>query len=316
MAALATAGMAGCSDGEEATGTRQDVLPADKVIRMEANVDGRETRAVGYSGDDLQELGLFVEGSTPAYTYENVYMKKEASGEWVSYADKGAQESPLEMLWQNASTTVKVTAYAPYGTDALLDGVLTGEVAADQTGEEEGRESDVLYAASFVTPEAPDTGQSIYYDEGKQALVVQMGHALSKLTVNLHYGTELQQEDGSFPEQITAALGGTKTGYALHLADGKVDATGEVQPVTMNLSDATGDYDQCAEAILVPQVAEFTVTLAIGGRMFAYKSDGALTFASGSAYTLNLLVGKDLVRIKDITAAPWEEAGGGALKTE
>lgn len=315
MAALATAGMAGCSDGEEATGTRQDVLPADKVIRMEANVDGRETRAVGYSGDDLQELGLFVEGGTPAYTYENVYMKKEASGEWVSYADKGAQDSPLEMLWQNASATVKVTAYAPYGTDALLDGVLTGEVAADQTGEE-GRESDVLYATSSVTPEAPDPGQSIYYDEGKQALVVQMGHALSKLTVNLRYGTELHQEDGSFPEQITATLGGTKTGYALHLADGKVDATGEVQPVTMSLSDATGDYDQCAEAILVPQEAEFTVTLAIGGRMFAYKSDVALTFASGKAYTLDLLVGKDLVRIGNITAAPWEKGGGGSLGTE
>lgn len=65
----------------------------------------------------------------------------------------------------------------------------------------------------------------------------------------------------------------------------------------------------------MPQVAEFTVTLAIGGRMFAYKSDGALTFASGKAYTLDLLVGKELVRIGNITAAPWEKRDGGSLVT-
>lgn len=314
MAALAAAVLAGCSNDDEVAGVQKNVLPEDGVIRLEAGINGMNTRAVGYITDELTELGLFVDNSdNDIYTYNNVYMKKDGSGTWASYESDGT--TPWMMLWQSESATVNVTAYAPYDATATLDGTITGTVESDQTTEENGWKSDALYAKSTVTPNAPDTSKDIYYDGNTQKLNVKMNHALSKLTVNIRYGTEMTQ-GGTTPSLTSVTLGGTLTGYSLELADGGVNASGNKPDIMMMLSDATAtNYDKSAEAILVPQAAAFTITVTVDGRTFVYNN-ADFTFDEGSAYTLNLLVGKDIVNIGDITASSWTINEEGSLETE
>lgn len=315
MAALAGTVFTGCSNDDEVTGTQQNVLPADGVIRLEAGINGMNTRAVGYATNELGELGLFVENSDNAtYTYSNVRMEKDASGDtWTSYKSDGS--TPWTMLWQSESATVNVTAYAPYTADATQGGTITGTVEADQTTGTYGQQSDVLYAAASVTPKTPETSNDIYYDTDARKLNVRMGHALSKLTVNIRYGTEMTH-NGATPSLTSVTLGETLTGYSLDLADGSVEASGSKSGITMMLSDATAaGYNKSAEAILVPQTAAFTITVTVDGRTFVYTNADFL-FSSGNAYTLNLLVGKDIVNIDDITASPWTITDGGSLETE
>lgn len=314
MAALAAAVLAGCSNDDEVAGVQKNVLPEDGVIRLEAGINGMNTRAVGYTTDELTELGLFVDNSdNDIYTYNNVYMKKDGSGTWASY--ESDRTTPWMMLWQSESATVDVTAYAPYDATATLDGTITGTVESNQTTQENGRKSDALYAKSTVTPNAPDTNKDIYYDATSEKLNVKMNHALSKLTVNIRYGTEMTQ-GGTTPSLTSVTLGETLTEYSLSLANGGVAASGNKSDITMMLSDATAtNYDKSAEAILVPQTAAFTITVTVDGRAFVYNN-ADFTFGEGSAYTLNLLVGKDIVNVGDITASTWTTNEGGSLETE
>lgn len=314
MAALAAAVLAGCSNDDELAGTQQNVLPEDGVIRLEAGINGMNTRAVGYSENGLEELGLFVDNSGNAtYTYSNVYMKKDASGTWASY--ESDKTTPCTMLWQSESATVNVTAYAPYDATAMSGGTITGTVESDQTSETSSKNSDVLYANSSVTPNSPNTSEDIYYDTTAKKLNVKMNHALSKLTVNIRYGTEMTQ-GGATPSLTSVTLGETLTEYSLSLTNGSVTASGSKSGITMMPSDATATgYNKSAEAILVPQTAAFTITVTIGDRTFVYNN-ADFDFSSGNAYTLNLLVGKDIVNIGDITASTWTTNDGGGLETE
>lgn len=314
MAALAAAVLAGCSNDDEVAGVQKNVLPEDGVIRLEAGINGMNTRAVGYTTDELTELGLFVKNSNDTYTYNNVYMKKDGSGTWASYESDGT--TSWMMLWQSESAAVNVTAYAPYDATATLDGTITGTVESNQTMEGNGRKSDALYAKSTVTPNAPSTSEDIYYNVDTQKLNVKMNHALSKLTVNIRYGTEMTQGDTT-PSLASVTLGGTLTGYSLKLADGSVNASGSKPDIMMMLSDATvANYNKSAEAILVPQKAAFTITVIVDGRTFVYNNKADFDFNSGNAYTLNLLVGKDIVNIGGITASPWTTNEEGSLETE
>lgn len=175
---------------------------------------------------------------------------------------------------------------------------------SDQTIEENGRKSDVLYAAASVTPNAPETDNDIYYDTDTRKLNVRMGHILSKLTVNIRYGTEMTQ-NGATPSLTSVTLGETQTGYTMDLTSGSVGATGGKSEISMMLSDAAVEgYSKSAEAILVPQSAAFTITVIVDERTFVYNN-AAFEFKKGNAYTLNLLVGKDITNIENISASEW-----------
>lgn len=318
LAVFAAAVLTGCSNSDELTGTQQSVLPDDNVIRLEAGVNNMQTRAVGYAENGLAEFGLFVENTgNSTYTFSNVCMKKDDSGTWASY--KSDKTTPWLMLWQNESTPVKVTAYAPYNENTQLSNQFTGNVESDQTNEENGRKSDVLYAAASVMPNAPDTDNDIYYDTNTKKLNVRMEHILSKLTVNIRYGTEMTQ-NGVTPSLTSVTLGETQTEYSIDLSSGSVSATGDKSEINMMISDdAVEGYSKSAEVILVPQSAAFTITVTVHDdldeRTFVYNNAG-FEFKKGNAYTLNLLVGNDVTNIEDIFASDWTTNDNGNLETE
>lgn len=143
-----------------------------------------------------------------------------------------------------------------------------------------------------------------------------MGHALSKLTVNIRYGTEMTQ-NGATPSLNSVTLGETQTGYTMNLTSGSVSATGGKSEIKMMLSDAAVEgYSKSAEAILVPQTAAFTITVIVDDeRTFVYNN-AEFAFKEGNAYTLNLLVGKDITNIENISASEWTTDDNGNLETE
>lgn len=107
---------------------------------------------------------------------------------WNAYtaADKGTQQL---MLWYSASTPVTMIAYSPYNAAATATSVLACAVATDQS--DGGSSSDFLYASSSVTPSNPVVTNNIYYDTDMEKVMVRMNHKLSRMHVNLKYGTEL-----------------------------------------------------------------------------------------------------------------------------
>lgn len=309
--------LVGCSNDDDLAPQQKNVLPEDGVIRVETSVNDIRSRAIGYATNGLTEFGLFVENATnETYSYSNVRMTKDASDTWTSYKSDGT--TPWMMLWQSESATVNVTAYAPYNADAATSGgTLTGNVEEDQT--DGGKLSDVLYANSSVTPNDPKTDNDIYYDTAGKKLNVKMNHVMSKLTVNIKYGTELTQ-DGT-PSPTFVSLTETKTGYSFALSNGKVTATGSVGDIKMATADNSADgYVQSYEAILVPQNAAFNVVVVLNGNRYIYSHSG-FDFKGGNAYTLNLVVGKDITNIGNITASEWVTSiddipNGGSLETE
>lgn len=162
---------------------------------------------------------------------------------------------------------------------------------SDQTIEENGRKSDVLYAAASVTPNAPETDNDIYYDTDTRKLNVRMGHILSKLTVNIRYGTEMTHNDAT-PSLTSVTLGETQTGYTMDLTSGSVGATGGKSEISMMLSDAAVEgYSKSAEAILVPQSAAFTITVIVDERTFVYNN-AAFEFKKATPIRLTCLWAK------------------------
>lgn len=302
-------------ESDEVALAPKNVLPEDGVIRVETSVNDIRSLALGYTSDGPNEFGLFVTNSkNSTYTYGNVCMQKnDTTGEWASYEDNENGLAKL-MLWQKADAPVTIVAYAPYVKGAALDKAVTGTVKEDQTTAENGLKSDLLYAKADVTPAAPDTMEDIFYDTEAKKLNVRLNHVMSKLTVNIRYGTELTQEDTPTPTSVS--LGETKTGYSLNLADGTVTATGNTGSIKMTTSDSiAAGYTQSYEAILVPQNAAFNVVVGLNNNGYIYSNSG-FDFKSGNAYTLNLVVGKDIVNIGGITAKPWENGDHGSIETE
>ncbi len=302
-------------ESDEVALAPKNVLPADGVIRVETSVNDIRSLALGYTSDGPNEFGLFVTNSkNSTYTYGNVYMQKnDTTGEWASYEDNENGLAKL-MLWQKADAPVTIVAYAPYVKGAALDKAVTGTVKEDQTTAENGLKSDLLYAKADVTPAAPDTIEDIFYDTEAKKLNVRLNHVMSKLTVNIRYGTELTQEGTPTPTSVS--LGETKTGYSLNLADGTVTTTDSAGSIKMATADSVADgYTQSYEAILVPQNAAFEVAVLLNGLWYVYSHSG-FGFKSGNAYTLNLVVGKDIVNLGGITAKPWENADPGSIETE
>lgn len=225
------------------------------------------------------------------------------------------------MLWQNESTEVKVTAYAPYSQQYTQGKPLAETIELNQTSGEGGQKADLLYASASVTPNSEENSDNdIYYDKNSKALNVKMNHVMSKLKVNIRYATELTQNNNK-PQLTEVILSDTKTKYSFDLNNGKVTAPQENQQlnrIKMMLFINTADegYNDSAEAILVPQTNDFNIYVTVNSRTFRYQHNRSCTFSGGNTYTLNLLVGHDITNIGTITASAWSSNESGNLTTE
>lgn len=296
LAAVATI-FAACNNDEMEV--MDNVLPSDNVIRVEAGVGAPATRSL--TSANLTEFGLFVtnqntdETLAGKYTYANVQMQK-ADDVW------NPTDNTILMLWQNASTSVNVVAYAPYNTSADLTNALTVSVKTTQNTEADFIASDFVYGRADVIPSGTQTTTNdIYYDETTQRLKVKMNHKLAKLNVTIATQGNL---DGATVNNVT--LKNVATSGTVTLSDGTVTAGDIDANTSIAMYAGTSQY----EAIFVPGEATFEISVdvtaseATEAETKTYKHS-KFTFEGGKEYNLALVVGKEILLVNDVEIGEW-----------
>ena len=311
MAALATAVFASCSSEDDLA---QSNYPMDNVVRIMTSVDGMNTRAsYGNSTDKLNSFGFCINNAnSTTYTYDNVKVTKDGSN-W---------NPATQMLWQNSTTAVDILAYAPYQeTTEDANGKVTVfgktdyafSVKADQSGAEDYLSDLIVYKQTGFTP-----GTQL---NTSKAVEVSFTHLLSQLNLTIELRDQFNQDEKKPVTEATVTdvkVNGTiissKVDFSASPISVQVDDTQEataITPETTEFKAAGKTTDHAAfnySAIVIPQTVtagNFSISFKVNGTDYIWTSTSDVKFVSGNKHQLSLLVGKDVVQVKGITATSW-----------
>ena len=310
MAALATAVFASCSSEDELA---QNNYPMDNVVRIMTSVDGMNTRAsYGNSTDKLNSFGFCINNAgSDKYTYDNIKVTKEGNN-W---------NPATQMLWQNSTTAVDILAYAPYQEtteDATGKVKIFGKtdyafsVQADQSDAEDYSSDLIVFKQTGFTP-----GSEL---NTSKAVDVAFTHLLSQLNLTIELRDQFNQDEKKPVTSATVTdvkVDGTfirsKVNFAADpisfLRDGQATAAITPETVAFKKADKTTDHATFKySAIVIPQkviAGQLCIKFKVDGTDYIWTGTSDVEFVSGKKYDLLLLVGKDVVQVKGITATPW-----------
>ena len=311
MAALATAVFASCSNED---GLPQSNYPADNVVRITTSVDGMNTRAsYGNSTAKLSSFGFCINNAgSDKYTYDNIKVTQE-NGDW---------NPATQMLWQNSTTAVDILAYAPYlesTEDANGKVKVFGKsdysfsVKEDQSNAEDYSSDLIVYKKTGFKPES-DLNTN-------QAVDVSFTHLLSQLNLAIELRDQFNQDEKNpvtagfvTDVKVNGTIISSKVDFAAASIGVQVDGTQEataITPETTEFKAAGKTTDHAAfnySAIVIPQTVttgNFSISFKVNGTDYIWTSTSDVNFVSGNKHQLSLLVGKDVVQVKGITATPW-----------
>ncbi len=319
MAAVAGAMTLGsCSNNDEFN--ENSNFPADGVIRVTTNIDAPMTRA-GMTTGNIDRFNIKINNAANNnYSYYGFYYK--SNNVWSSYTD-GNIGTPLQMLWQNSTQPVTVTALSMIGTYFTETSFTTNSqywVSSDQSSEFSFQFSDILYMKPTVVNPATDLVN------GK--LPITFKHLMSKVNICVTLGTELNITPGTDTNPISELkVNGTKKSFYWNASinspfDPSLFQAAPITPLTGTYIAGNGTTASAVanyEVILVPQTVmagEFSVTFTINNKGYVWTSTDAVTLESGKLYTLALTAGKDVVTLGSLSANPWTEGIGGNIETE
>ena len=310
MAALATAVFASCSNDEDLA---QSNYPMDNVVRIMTSVDGMNTRAsYGNSTDKLNSFGFCINNAgSDKYTYDNIKVTKEGNN-W---------NPATQMLWQNSTTAVDILAYAPYQEtteDASGKVKVFGKtdyafsVKEDQSNAEDYSSDLIVYKQTGFKP-----GTEL---NTSKAVDVTFTHLLSQLNLTIELRDQFNQDEKKPVTSATVTdvkVDGTfirsKVNFAADpisfLRDGHASAAITPETVAFKKADKTTDHATFKySAIVIPQkviAGQLCIKFKVDGTDYIWTGTSDVEFVSGKKYDLLLLVGKDVVQVKGITATPW-----------
>ena len=310
MAALATVVFASCSSEDELA---QSNYPMDNVVRIMTSVDGMNTRAsYGNSTDKLKSFGFCINNAgNTKYTYDNIMVTKDGSN-W---------NPATQMLWQNSTTAVDILAYAPYQEtteDANGKVKVFGKtdyafsVKEDQSKAEDYSSDLIVYRQTGFTP-----GTNL---NTNQAVNVAFTHLLSQLNLTIELRDQFNQDEEKPVTSATVTdvkVDGTfirsKVNFAADPISVQFDgmASKAITPETVAFTKADKTTDHATfkySAIVIPQwimAGVFCISFKVNGNDYIWTSTSDVNFVSGKKHQLSLLVGKDVVQVKGITATPW-----------
>ncbi len=255
----------------------------------------RRAPQVGHDPGTLTggELGFFMttEGTNGEDKYNCINKK-------MVYQDsKWVPEDGKALLWKNKTANVDYIAYHPYNATAD-DGLTEIQVPQVQTAD---NVVDLIYAKGSTTGDI--SGGSID---------LRLKHVMSKLTVTLRPGTELEA-----PQFTQVVLKDMTERAAFDLEEGTTWNSLSANPI-IDITMVQND-NLSYEAIVIPQEFDaFVVEITTAdNRLFRFTQQN-VQLESGLAYTLNLIVGKDKVEIADdgITVGDWKEGSENDFVTE
>ena len=237
------------------------------------------------------KLVLPIESANSTYSYTNI--------EWTTTDNGATWATNSQMLWEGANKTASIYAYAPYVESATDITAVPFTIDTDQATNGTASSDLLGFTQTAFNP----------YNQlnVKQAVDITFDHILSKLTLTLSFGDQ-------FDNTVTVSsvkLVGTNAAVSYNAKEKEVVAAtpAVVAPISMQKEvGATNSYT----AILAPQTitagaAMIDVTLSNGSTYRYIAATGNHIFAKGTAYTMNLKVGKDKLEIDgSVVVSDWE----------
>ena len=285
MAMVLTLGS--CSDNENGIGgeTSKYITVSTSIGNMTRVATDEKGGQTFEEGDEISVYAWTGDATVAPETSERVVnnaINKLTNGSWVS--------TP-QMLWKNNRD--KHYFIGVYPTAAISD-LSAGEYTFDVNKQ---TESDLLVAVN-------KDGLSYNVDE-QQTVPLTFTHVMAKLVVNLTYknqwGTEGPTVDkvavGNAAKKATVNYL-TKVVTPSAVAEDKADF--DMPVLTANKKYAS---------IIIPQDGVQKITITIGGKDFIYDNSTPFKLESGKITTVNLEVGRDVIKLGDVNISGWGSTG-------
>lgn len=207
----------------------------------------------------------------------------------INKLTKGAWISTPQMLWKN--NREKHYFIGVYPTKAISD-LTAGEYAFDETKQVE---SDLLVAVNTDGITAED----------KQAVPLTFTHVMAKLLVNLTYKNQWGTEGPTVDKVVVGdALKSATVNYLT-----KVVTPSAVAEDKANFDMPALTANKKYASIIIPQDGVQKISITIGGKDFIYDNGTPFKFESGKITTVNLEVGRDVIKLGDVNISGWGSTG-------
>ena len=276
-----------CSDNENGIGgeTSKYITVSTSIGNMTRVATDAKGGQTFEEGDEISVYAWTGDATIAPDASERVVnnaINKLTNGSWVS--------TP-QMLWKNNRD--KHYFIGVYPTAAISD-LSAGEYTFDETKQVE---SDLLVAVN-------KDGLSYNVDE-PQTVPLTFTHVMAKLVVNLTYKNQWGTEG---PTVDKVAVGNAAKKATVNYL------TKVVTPSTV--AEDKADFDMPAltankqyASIIIPQDCVQKITITIGGKDFIYDNGTPFKFESGKITTINLEVGRDIIKLGDVNISDWGSTG-------
>ena len=276
-----------CSDNENGIGGE-----TSKYITVSTSIGNMTRVATDAKGGQTFEEGDEI--SVYAWTGDATAVPA-ATGRVVDNAKnkltKGAWISTPQMLWKNNRD--KHYFIGVYPTKAISD-LAAGEYVFDATKQVE---SDLLVAVN-------KDGLSYNVDE-QQTVPLTFTHVMAKLVVNLTYKNQWGTEGPTVDKVVVGDA--VKSATVNYLT--KVITPSAVAEDKANFDMPALTANKQYASIIIPQDGVQKITVVIGGKNFIYDNGTPFKFESGKITTINLEVGRDVIKLGDVNISDWGSTG-------
>ena len=276
-----------CSDNENGIGGE-----TSKYITVSTSIGNMTRVATDANGDQTfeegDEISVYAWTGAPTVALEahervvNNAINKLTNGSWVS--------TP-QMLWKNNRD--KHYFIGVYPTAAISD-LSAGEYTFDENKQ---TESDLLVAVN-------KDGISYNADE-QQTVPLTFTHVMAKLVVNLTYKNQWGTEGPTVDKVVVGDA--VKSATVNYLT--KVVTPSAVAEDKANFDMPALTANKQYASIIIPQDGVQKITIVIGGKNFIYDNGTPFKFESGKITTINLEVGRDIIKLGDVNISDWGSTG-------
>ena len=319
VAAVALAAVS-CSKSPSGLRTPEDLHQIRVSPTVVAETKGEYTLAT------VESFDLLIDNPRNSrYSYTNTRFTKDESGKWVS---------ATPMLWEKpagekqAVSLLAISPALPTGGHAIGDDPIM-EIEIEPTQSADSRASDYLYCSIGDTDWGSDSQQRSTRFNSVGELRLNFMHAVSKLRIEVMFGTDLNF-DGPMTESPVTNLkvGGTKLkgnykkdpaggGYIVETVASSI---GETAPFLVEWQPAADRNDRSRavyECMIIPQnFVKLNLSFEMGGMPYTWESTASnLEFHTGKRHTLPISIGKDGVIVGKITTTPWDDGGETDIET-
>ena len=276
-----------CSDNENGIGseTSKYITVSTSICNMTRVATDANGGQTFEEGDEISVYAWTGDATVAPETRERVVnnaINKLTNGSWVS--------TP-QMLWKNNRD--KHYFIGVYPTAAISD-LTAGEYTFDVNKQ---TESDLLVAVN-------KDGLSYNVDE-QQTVPLTFTHVMAKLVVNLTYKNQWGTEG---PTVDKVAVGNAAKKATVNYLT-KVITPSTVAEDKANFDMPALTANKQYASIIIPQDGVQKITVVIGGKNFIYDNGTPFKFESGKITTINLEVGRDIIKLGNVNISDWGSTG-------